>query len=728
MTVLVGTAQTAIENGFPFEKLAAVAELESWRKEVNRPIYHIHKWWAQRLGSVFRAMLIAATYPKDADIMSLFCQKLSLDGIIVFDPFMGSGTTIGEAYKLGARAIGKDINPVAVFAVQNALGEYSREEVQRTFCTIEKDLAENLRSFYVALLPDGTKCEALYYFWVKTIQCPVCHQSVDLFTSRVFSTHAYPAKFPEAKAVCPACGAVNSVRYDSHFAACQQCGRSYDPHVGNAKDGKATCPMCHSAFPIAKTYLKTDRPPTHRLYAKMVLTSEGEKVYLPADHFDIDLYENAKSANAKRGQQYPLERIEPGYNTDQVLNYGYRHWHEMFNDRQLLCLSLLSERIAAIPETNMRDLFACLFSGMLEFNNMFASFKGEGTGAVRHMFSHHILKPELMPLEANMWGTDKSSGAFSTLFKTRLLKALDYRENPFEVQAKRVRGKTVGEKVFGASKSIGGRIASTWAEFQATGAPLLIGCGDSSHTDIDKETVDLIVTDPPFFDNVHYSQLADFFYVWLRQILGTSGMFARATTRVKEEVQQSNPQEFTINLTAVFKECFRVLKESGLLIFTYHHSRIDGWVSVFQAVTDAGFIMTCAHPTKAEMAVAQPKRQAKEPINFDIIFVCKKRHARSHLIGGASTLLLETAREVAKQQIRLFNIAGYRLSRNDVLVMLMGQVLVAASCTVNDRNTLRTLETSGTDITHAVEELWRLQDYVSADRLEEAPSSRSVAV
>src|SRR5437879_13899112 len=105
----------------------------------------------------------------------------------------------------------------------------------------------------------------------------------------------------------------------------------------------------------------------------------------------------------------------------------------MFNARQLLCLSLLAERLRAIPNEGLRDLFACLFSGTLEFNNMFASYKGEGTGAVRHMFAHHILKPERTPLEANPWGTPKSSGSFSTLFRSRILRALDSAENPFDI-------------------------------------------------------------------------------------------------------------------------------------------------------------------------------------------------------------------------------------------------------------------------------------------------------
>src|SRR2546430_1642238 len=102
------TVRTAIEcSSFPFEHLSDIAELESWRKEINRPLYHIHKWWAQRLGSVFRSILIAAFSPPETDILAAFYTQRSLSKAVVFDPFMGSGTTIGEAIKLGFRAIGQ---------------------------------------------------------------------------------------------------------------------------------------------------------------------------------------------------------------------------------------------------------------------------------------------------------------------------------------------------------------------------------------------------------------------------------------------------------------------------------------------------------------------------------------------------------------------------------------------------------------------------------------------
>ncbi|HAX77594.1 MAG TPA: hypothetical protein DCY88_17600, partial [Cyanobacteria bacterium UBA11372] len=68
------------DDSFPFEQLSAIAELESWRQEINRPIYYIHKWWARRLGSVFRAIILSTFAPQGSDILSLFYQPCNLKG------------------------------------------------------------------------------------------------------------------------------------------------------------------------------------------------------------------------------------------------------------------------------------------------------------------------------------------------------------------------------------------------------------------------------------------------------------------------------------------------------------------------------------------------------------------------------------------------------------------------------------------------------------------------
>jgi putative DNA methylase len=130
-----------------------------------------------------------------------------------------------------------------------------------------------------------------------------------------------------------------------------------------------------------------------------------------------------------------------------------------------------------------------------------------------------------------------------------------------------------------------------------------------------------VATDPPFFDNVHYSELADFFFAWQQLARGQAG---QATTRNAAEVQDVNADRFAAKLRAVFCECHRILKDDGLLVFTYHHSRDEGWQALTEAVLGAGFRVVNSQPVKSEMSVATPKSQAKEPIQLDIIVVCRK--------------------------------------------------------------------------------------------------------
>src|SRR5260370_969125 len=192
----------------------------------------------------------------------------------------------------------------------------------------------------------------------------------------------------------------------------------------------------------------------------------------------------------------------------------------MFNDRQLLSLGVLADRIRQVDNVDLRGLFALLFSGTLEFNNMFASYKGEGTGAVRHMFSHHILKPERTPLENSVWGTDKSSGTFSSLFESRLLKAKRYLDDPFEVALNPpLLGDFSQPSKITASDPIHVSQYKSWDELNAAGSGTLILSGDSTHLPIPDSSVDAVVTDPPYFDFVHYSELSDFFFALFCPVL-----------------------------------------------------------------------------------------------------------------------------------------------------------------------------------------------------------------
>ena len=174
-TIGAFTGPCALEDdAFPFEIISDIAEAESWRKEINRPIYHIHKWWARRLGTVFRAIIVGAFTPSGTNVVSSFYQPIRLREKVIFDPFMGSGTILGEALKLGARVIGNDINSVAHFIVRNALVIHDRRAIMQEFQEIREDISDELKAYYKADLDDGNEVDVLYFFWVKELVCPKC--------------------------------------------------------------------------------------------------------------------------------------------------------------------------------------------------------------------------------------------------------------------------------------------------------------------------------------------------------------------------------------------------------------------------------------------------------------------------------------------------------------------------------------------------------------------------
>jgi adenine-specific DNA methylase len=618
----------SIEADFPILEVSRLAQLESYRKNVYRPAYYIHKWWARRTGATFRAILLGTLLPEGHSPLDFFHQANDFQEAVILDPFMGGGTTVGEALRLGARAIGVDINPVSWFLVKKIVEPVSLRTLDQAFRSLEQSVGQEILRLYETTCPRcHSKAQAVYTYWVKLVPCQACGQAVPLRKTMVLARHM--SKPHTGLVTCPECGHpyISSTLHQAQ--CCPACDAAFDPHRGFSKGASYTCPVCGSHDQILAVLRDREEPPVHSMIAIYYLCPTCGKGYKQPDAQDLAAYEQIKERFLEQRDRllYPRTPIRPGYNTNQMINYHYRFWSQMFNERQLLGLSMLLEAILCLEDQTMREFMLLLFSGTLEFNNLFCSPKGLGTGAVRHLFAHHAFIPAKEPLEANLWGVNRSSGGFSTLYKERLRRGKAYARRPVE----RRLGARGPVKVPIPGEQIEATLAASFEELVTSPdrRVLLLNRSSTDLAEIPARSVDAVITDPPYLGNVMYSELADFFYVWLR--LGLSERYPEfAPPSVGRENEAIvNPDHgkgvdyYRDTLAAVFRECHRVLKDEGLLVFTFHHGAPEAWDALAEALRAASFAIQRVWPVHAEMDVGVPIL-GKESVKFDAILVCRK--------------------------------------------------------------------------------------------------------
>ncbi|NVM22146.1 MAG: DUF1156 domain-containing protein [Desulfobacterales bacterium] len=226
------TIPRAIEVGFPIAEINRLAVRE---RNSFKPIYQMHKWFARRASCVFRAILLGALKPAfepdgtPVDLMDEFYKDhtddLDTKGKHILDPFMGGGTTVVEALRLGCKVTGIDLNPVAWFIVKTAVEPVDLEELQEAFERLaarpvgwneNKPLRETLLGLYKTEIEPGVEADVIYTFWVKHAVCtdPNCGREVPLFKDYIIAR-----KSP-------------SVRYFKDVA-CPHCGQTYDWDIEN---------------------------------------------------------------------------------------------------------------------------------------------------------------------------------------------------------------------------------------------------------------------------------------------------------------------------------------------------------------------------------------------------------------------------------------------------------------------------------------------------------------
>jgi putative DNA methylase len=399
-----------------------------------------------------------------------------------------------------------------------------------------------------------------------------------------------------------------------------------------------------------------------------------DRLYKSPDSGDLAKIENAERTfeEQKEHLAFPKQRILEGASSVRWRQHNYRYYYEVFNARQLIAFNYLIDAIRAIPEEEYRNAFITVFSNSLEYNNMMTPYNYPHR-KLHHLFNYHAMPLTTTPVENAVWGVyEEGAGTFVNCYG-RYVRAKHYCQRPFD-KFKDSHGEI--DTVYTKDEKIAAHFVSSFEELKQTPRGALLLCSDSSHLPtIPDKSVDLVITDPPYFDNIHYSELSNFFYVWLTHLV-QHPYFATDHVPTEQEAivnegMDKGEEDYRNLLESVLKECERVLKDEGRLIFTFHHTKWRAWWTVLAALTGGGFYVADSFPVMSEYKV-NPHVRNKQALDMDLVLVCQKR------VMQFEPLLL-SLEEIVRRAANELSLEATNGSKNKLFLYFMSELLKAAS-------------------------------------------------
>jgi len=664
---LESSRRFSLERRFDATFVARLAIREKQVQQSYRPVISIHKWFARRPGSVFRSLLLSEY--ADQAIRDGYWESHTATGVVA-DPFMGGGTTVFEASRLGLGVVGCDINPMAYWLVRQAVEPIDLSRFMKAGEEAWRKMQEEIGRFYKTRCID---CEEIadvkYFLWVKMSPCPECGDEVSLFPGyRV----AEAVRHPNEVYHCPSCDSLCEAPKGARIA-CPTCDR--DLSKGNVSRGQAHCLRCGYHFRFAP-HLTT--PPTHRLFAieyqcSHCYRSRKGRQFKSPDATDHELAREAAELLAKNEEALaiPADKVPAGDETSRLLRWGYHRYRDLFNDRQLFALGSLVRVIQQVDDNRIRHALSTVFSDFLRYQNLLCRYD---TYALKcqDIFSVHGYPVGLIACENNLPGIPKVGSGSFIHFIQKYQKAKEYAQRPYETRT------YAGKKslVYVKGETIEALLVDVEPSESAYGAWL--NCTPSQDLELRADSLAGVFTDPPYFDNVQYAELMDFCFVWLRTLLGDDvPVFVRETTRTEHELTGNGTlgrgiEHFTQGLSEVFSRMSFALIPGAPLVFTYHHNDPMAYVPLVVAILDAGLTCTSVLPAPAEMAASLHIAGTKSSI-LDSIFVCRDHTwVRENL--DAAPILPDSIEDRVNDDIARMQEADYKCTQGDIACLRAGHV------------------------------------------------------
>ena len=602
-------SRSLLEQGrLPIAELARIGGREGWRPSET---YLAHRWFARRLASAVRALLVASHTSTEESFWQGYEQGVDLSGLTVCDPFVGGGTSVIEAQRLGAHTLGVDVDAVACAITSFETRAHKVGDLNPSLDELKRSVGSRLARYYDTRDETGERRVVLHCFWVQVVECGSCSTRVDAHPHYQL---AYQAEGHHQWVFCPVCTEIVRLPKSAARNKCR-CGCEFNVRRGTVERGILTCPHCKGREALIDVARRTGTSPAWRPFALETLSPDhtsrtplSERSFQRVTDYDLGRYQAARRALLRQikragSDAMPIRRIPQRKRSDRrLVGYGYRTYSQLFNSRQLLHLSLLSEAIAQQPAA-AREALMIAFSDHLTTNCMMTNY-AFGWRRLAPLFSIRAFRHVPRPVEIDPWLDGTGRGTYPNAVRQ------------------------VMRSVSSARSAIG--------DPSRTAARSVIVQRDSrdlSH--IKSNSVDVVLTDPPYFDNIAYSELADFFIPWMKHF-GLIPSAAAANQGLRRSIAAPSRHgqsisDYSVALRRCFSEMSRVLAPKGTAIFTYQHRTPQAWQALMKAISQQRMRVVQVFPILGNSAAGPHVDDGT--CQWDAVFVLKKRDPAAQASG-----------------------------------------------------------------------------------------------
>lgn len=717
-----------IESWLPIEAIGAESQRERASMTALPPIYYLHVWWARRPLITSRAAILASVlpqwsagfpihlrekFPNEASYHHWFLQLAGIYGdpaqarrllawakqqgrqisnpygsapraftvnpsaedlqtmgdlldwvwgnhdLSILDSFSGGGSIPFEALRYGFTTYANDLNPVAAVILKATLDYPARfgpslvDDIRKWGKRWYELVKPELQPFFAPLPPDA---EGATYLWARTVNCPSTGKPVPLSPNwwlsmgdRLVAVHL----IAEAHMDTPRFEIVTGAQ-----------AKAINPDEGTIVRGIARSPWTGET--IDGDYIKCEAQAGrmgHMLYT-IAIKKQGGFDFRSPTNTDIACANNAFREATQRRISWiatgivPGESIPDGSKTAEPIRYGMRNWEDLFSPRQQLTMAIfltalgrVQQEIADQLPREYGDAIITYLGIALDkcpnYNSLLASWHAP-RNVMRSVFDRHDLSVKWTYAEFD------SSANLLPWALSQVAKA--YKE--------------LADLIAPAQQSL------TKTRIENSVKRLTISQGTATNLKaLPSDSICNITVDPPYYDNVQYAELSDFFYVWLKRSVGhLFPEFFQDELTNKDDEAVANParfegmgkkkkelaeQDYEHKMRAAFKEMHRVLRPDGVLTVMFTHKRVEAWDTLASALIGAGFVIKASWPvhTESEHSLHQAKKNAA---SSTILLVCRKRAMAAE--GQPEAVwwddIKEQVRQVARQKAAEFSQQG----------------------------------------------------------------------